>query len=218
MILSLAIRWIKRYNDKAIIEWISYIRQEDFGMKQGLLIVGIVLSAVLLAGCTGGVDSITTNTMTVHKDGKIADVSVEDFSDGDYSMTDLEQFVTDEVNDYNTTNGDGSIEIKEIQTENSLAKLELTYQDMATYNAFNHTEYVLEDAAQAGLSGDFTVKSDGTTVKVADIDTDGLKVLEVSDAMNIVCKGKVQYYNSYVTEVNGTYTASGEGIAVIVFK
>ena len=123
MILSLAIRGIKRYNDKAIIEWISYIKQEDFGMKQGLLIVGIMLSAVLLVGCTGGMDSIMTNTMTVHKDGKIADVSVEDFSDGDYSMTDLEQFVTDEVNAYNTANGEGSIESKEIQTENSLAKI-----------------------------------------------------------------------------------------------
>ena len=78
-------------------------------MKQGLLIVGIMLSAVLLVGCTGGMDSIMTNTMTVHKDGKIADVSVEDFSDGDYSMTDLEQFVTDEVNAYNTANGEGSI-------------------------------------------------------------------------------------------------------------
>lgn len=187
-------------------------------MKQGLLIVGIMLSAVLLVGCTGGMDSIMTNTMTVHKDGKIADVSVEDFSDGDYSMTDLEQFVTNEVNAYNTANGEGSIEIKEIQTENSLAKLKLTYQDMTTYNAFNHTEYVLADAAQAELTGDLIVKSDGTTVKATDIDTDGLKVLEVSDAMDIVCKGKVQYYNSYVTEVNGTYTANGEGVAVIVFK
>ena len=94
----------------------------------------------------------------------------------------------------------------------------MTYQDMTTYNAVNHTEYVLADAAQAELTGDLIVKSDGTTVKAADIDTDGLKVLEVSDAMDIVCKGKVQYYNSYVTEVNGTYTANGEGVAVIVFK
>lgn len=188
-------------------------------MKQGLLIAGIVLSTVLLSGCTGGVDSVTTNTMTIHKDGRIEDVSVEDFSDGDYSMTDLEQFVTDEVADYNAEHGEDSIVLEKLQTEDSMAKLQLTYQDMEAYNAFNHTEYVLKDAADAELSGELiAAEDDATTVKVADVDLTGLKVLEISDAMDIICKGRVLYYNSYVTQVNGTFTANGEGIAVIVFK
>lgn len=187
-------------------------------MKRRLLITGIMLSAVLLSGCTGGVDSITTNTMTIHKDGSIEDVSVEDFSDGDYEMTALEQFITDEVNDYNTEYGEDSIVIKSLQTENSLAKVQLTYEDMEDYNAFNHTEYRLQEASEAGLSGELIAAADETAVKASDIELTGLKVLQVSDAMEIVCKGKVQYYNSYVTQVNGTFTANGEGTAVIVFK
>ena len=55
-------------------------------------------------------------------------------------------------------------------------------------------------------------------MNATEINGEKLKVLKVSDAMDIIYKGKVLYYNQYVTENDGTYTASGEGEAVLVLK
>lgn len=187
-------------------------------MKQKHLLTGLVLGTLLLTGCTGNVDSVTANTITIEKDGSIRDISVEDFSDGSYDMTKLEEFINAEIEEYNSQTGENRIVLDDIQTENSIVKLQLSYTGMEDYNAFNHTEYEYSSLAEAGLTGEFTSAADGSTVKAADMNDTDLKVLKIEDAMNIVCKGKILYYNSFVTEDDGTFSASGEGTAVIVLK
>lgn len=187
-------------------------------MKHKHLLTGLVLGTILLTGCSGNMDTITVNTITIEKDGTIQDISVEDFSDGNYNMANLEEFINTEISDYNSKAGEGSIVLDSIQTDSSLIKLQLSYADMEDYNAFNHTEYEYSNFEEAALTGDFTSAADGSTVKAADINDTGMKVLKIGDATNIICKGKVLYYNSYVTEENGTFSASGEGTAVIVLK
>lgn len=187
-------------------------------MKQKHLLAGLILGTILLTGCGSSFDSVTGNTMTIGKDGTISDVSVEDFSEGNYDMADLEAFVNAEIADYNSEAGEDSIVLDAIDTENKLVKLQLTYSGMDDYNAFNNTEYQLEGFEDVKLSGEFTSVADGTKVSVGDMTDSGMKVLKVEDAMNIICKGKVLYYNDNVTEDNGTYIASGDGEAIIVFK
>lgn len=187
-------------------------------MRQKHLLTVLILGTVLLTGCSGNLDSVAVNTITIEKDGTIADISVEDFSDGNYDMTKLENFIDAEVADYNSQAGEGSITLDKLETENKLVKLQLNYADMEDYNAFNHTEYELTDFDASALSGSFTTAADGSQIKPGDMKEPDMRVLQVQDAMNIVCKGKVLYYNSYVTESNGTFTASGEGTAVIIFK
>lgn len=187
-------------------------------MKKKHLLIGLVLGAMLLTGCGSRLDSITENTMTIEKDGTITDISVEDFSEGDYDMADLESFVNSEVADYNADAGEERIVLEAFDTENKLAKLELSYTDMEDYNSFNHTTYELCGMGETTISGNFTSVADGSEVKASEITDSDAKILKVADAMNISCKGKVLYYNEYVTEENGTFTASGEGVAVIVFK
>lgn len=187
-------------------------------MKQKHLLTGLALGVLLLTGCTGNVDSVTTNTITIEKDGSIRDISVEDFSDGSYDMAGLEEFINAEIADYNSQTGESRIVLDDIQTDERVVKLQLSYTGMEDYNAFNHTEYEYGSLAEAGLTGEFTSTADGSTVKAADMNGTDLKVLKIEDAMNIVCKGKILYYNSFVTEENGTFSASGEGMAVIVLK
>ena len=45
-------------------------------MKQKHLLIHLMLGLLLLTGCSSGLDSITENTMTVDKDGRLHDVSV----------------------------------------------------------------------------------------------------------------------------------------------
>lgn len=187
-------------------------------MKQKHFLTGLVLGTLLLTGCTSNVDSVTENTITIEKDGSIRDVSVEDFSDGSYDMTKLEEYINTEITEYNSQAGENRIVLDEIQTDSSIVKLQLFYTNMDDYNAFNHTEYEYGSLEDAGLTGEFTSAVDGSTVKAADMSETGLKVLKVEDAMNIICKGSIVYYNSYVTEENGTFSASGDGTAVIVMK
>lgn len=187
-------------------------------MRHKHLLVGLVLGTVLLTGCGSKMNSITENTIIIEKDGTISDVSVEDYSTGNYDMAGLEAFINDEIADYNSEAGDGSVVLEKLDTESELVKLQLSYSDIEDYNAFNNTDYVIEGLSAANLSGEFTSVSSGSQVRVADMTETDLQVLKVKDAIDIVCKGKVLYYNGNVTEENGTYTASGNGEAVIVFK
>lgn len=187
-------------------------------MKQKRFWAVLLLGTALLTGCSDSLDTVTVNTLTVERDGTIADIAVEDFSDGNYDMTKLENFINAEVEDYNTQAGEGSISLDKLETESEIVKLQLRYADMEDYNAFNHTEYELTDFDASELSGSFTSVADGSQIQPGDMDETGMKVLQVQDAMNIVCKGKILYYNSYVTESNGIFTASGDGTAVIIFR
>lgn len=187
-------------------------------MKRKHILAALVLGIILLTGCSGNLDTVTINTMTIEKDGTIADVSVEDFSNGNYDLSKLEDFINAEVSDYNSEAGEGSIVVDQIVTEGNIVKLRLNYAGIADYNTFNHTEYELTDFASTSVSGMFTSTTDGSSVKPGDMSDPDMKVLKIQDAMNIICRGKVLYYNADITENNGTFTASGEGTAVIIFK
>ncbi len=187
-------------------------------MKRKGILIGLLFGIVLLAGCSKGLDSFEANTMTIGKDGTIQDVSVEDFSDGNYDMNNLESFINDEIADYNDSAGTESIILGQFETENKLAKLQLNYTTMEDYNNFNNTDYSLTSFADSTISGSVTSVSDGSSVAIADIEDKEYQVLKVADAMNIIFQGKAVYYNSDVTENNGVFTSSGEGTAIIIFK
>lgn len=187
-------------------------------MYQKSILTGFLLGILLLTGCSGNLDSFDNNTMTIEKDGTIQDVSVEDFSDGDYDMDNLESFISEEVTDYNTSAGAEHITLVRLETENKLAKLQLNYLTMEDYNSFNHTDYVLTSFADAVISGNVTSVSDGSRIAVTDIEDKEYQVLKVTDAMNITVQGSVLYYNSYVTEEDGVFVSSGKGTVIIIFQ
>ena len=186
-------------------------------MKWKVVITGLLL-IFLMGGCSKQLTEYQENTLTINKDGTILDISVEDFSEGNYDMSNLEQFIRDEVTDYNAKNGDDRVVLNELNTDNKLARLELLYQSMDDYNAFNHTEYTLKDLIDTTLSGTMISAQDGSEIPASDVEDKDYLVLEVTDAMNLEFQGKVLYYNEYITAQDGTYLSSGEGTAVVVFK
>lgn len=187
-------------------------------MRHKCLLAGLLVGLMAMTGCGYNLDSISENTMTIKKDGTIVDVSVEDYSDGNYSMTDLETFITDEITAYNDKNGENCVVMNRLDTDNNIGKLQLTYSGMKDYNGFNHTDYELAELSDTTISGSFISAADGSSVAAPDIQEAGLQVLKVCDAMNIISKKKVLYYNSFVTEQDGTYIISGEGDAVLILK
>lgn len=187
-------------------------------MRRRYLLAGLLVGLMVVTGCGYELDAVSENTMTIKKDGTIVDVSVEDYSDGNYSMTELETFVTDEIAEYNNKHGENRVILDYLNTDNNIGKLQLSYSGMQDYNRFNHTEYELSDISDVKLSGNFVSAENGGSVAAADIQQSGLQVLRICDAMNVVCKKKVLYYNSFVTEQDGTYVLSGEGEAVLILK
>lgn len=187
-------------------------------MKCRWILSGLMVGILLLSGCSSSLDSITENTMILEKKGSISDISVEDFSGNTYNMEDLRRFVQEEIESYNTGAGAENIVLEELNTDSDQVWLQLSYMGMEDYNSFNGTDYVLSDLADTRISGAFTSAADGSTVKAEDITEADLKVLKIGDAMDIICRGKVLYYNAYVTENSGTFTSSGEGEAILVFR
>jgi hypothetical protein len=187
-------------------------------MRRIGILMGFIAGIALLAGCSKNLDAYVQDCMTIQKDGTIQDVSVEDFSDGNYDMSNLEQFITEEITNYNTEAGSEHIILEQLETENKLAKLELSYDEMEDYNSFNNTDYVLASLADSNLSGSMTAVSDGSSVSAADIEDKEYQVLQITDAVRVAFQGKVLYYNSAVTVEDDVFLTSGEGIAIIVFK
>ena len=187
-------------------------------MKQKHLLIHLMLGLLLLTGCSSGLDSITENTMTVDKDGRLHDVSVEDFSGMDYENEKLEEFVNQKITEYNTQTGTEAIVLEKLEINDDIVKLMLSYNNIEDYNAFNNTAYTLSNLSDAGLSGEFISAADGSKVKAEEIQDDTLKVLKIEDSMNIICKGNIQYYNSYVTKENGYFSSTGDGTAIIIWK
>ena len=179
-------------------------------MKRKFILIHLLLGFLILTGCSGNLDGYAVNTMIIEKNGTISDVSVEDFSDGTYDMQELEAYIE--------THGEDKIILQQLETENSLVKLQLDYASMEDYNSFNHTDYELSSFADTVVNGEFTSTADGSSIRSSDIDAAGMMVLKVQDAMNIVCKGKVLYYNTNVKEQDGVFSATGDNTAIIVFK
>lgn len=187
-------------------------------MKRKFILIHLLLGFLILTGCSGNLDGYAVNTMIIEKNGTISDVSVEDFSDGTYDMQELEAYINTEIDEYNETHGEDKIILQQLETENSLVKLQLDYASMEDYNSFNHTDYELSSFADTVVNGEFTSTADGSSIRSSDIDAAGMMVLKVQDAMNIVCKGKVLYYNTNVKEQDGVFSATGDNTAIIVFK
>ena len=182
-------------------------------------IVAALLVAVMITAC-GGQQSVeySSNTMTICKDGTIQDLSIDDFSSGNYDMGKLEQFVKDEIERYNASSGDGSITVEDLNTNNKHVRLTLNYRSMEDFNQFNDKDYSIKSFAGSNLTGSLTSASKHTSVSVSEIQDKDYQVVQVTDAVNLAFQGKVFYYSSNVTEKNGIYTSSGDGVATIIYK
>ena len=114
-------------------------------MKRLKMVVLLMVTAFVLAGCTNYAKQYDENTLVVNKNGSLVEVSVEDFKDSKVSAESLSTYIDEQIEAYNNENGN-VIKKKFIDTEDlSHVKLVIQYKDIVSYNGFNLLNYSIKD-------------------------------------------------------------------------
>ena len=96
----------------------------------------MALCVCFFSGCGTNYNTVE-DTVFLLKNGKVVSTDVEDFDTDTYSKEDLEKFVNEAVEAYNSEHGKDTIEKKKLKVENGTAVLTLEYASAEDYASFS---------------------------------------------------------------------------------
>ena len=168
---------------------------------------------------------ITVNTLVVNDEGTIQSAMVEAFDKDYYDLSELEEFVKDDLDKFNEEN-DTKITLEEIKANDDKVVLVFGYDSIEEYSAYNEVNnasaYVF-DASKAAkderVPSDLKeIDEDGTVPKDSVYEDEKLTTVVVDADTELIVNGKIKYYSGCeVTAENKVVTKAGER-AVVVFK
>lgn len=171
--------------------------------KQKLLLTGL-LAVIMLTGCGNPLKKVDANTIYLKEDASVSSVAIESFDKEIYDKDELQSFLDDEVNAYNSSKNDSkAVLVNKLEVKDNKALLMMDFKTVDDYNAFNGAEHKI------GSISDFTIDSPVILAKtkketaLADLpDAEKLKVAYVKepdikngDAMQVIVEGKVVAYS-----------------------
>lgn len=198
-------------------------------MKKVTLIVLSMLMLVVIAGCGKDKDSITAknvtrNTIVIKKDNTVQSSVVEDFDKNYYSSQELEDFIKEEMSDYNEKNGKDAVTMDSIHIADQKASVVFNYRTIAEYAEFNNVEAQVLSTQEALDNTDimknleFVDYETGATIeKEVAFSNQAAKVLIVNEALEIKISGDIKYYSNADQTDKGILHSTGNGISVVVF-
>ncbi|CUH92023.1 hypothetical protein [Herbinix luporum] len=198
-------------------------------MKKALLSTIILLSFIVLVGCKKKEflltsDDVSANTLLMKRDGSLLVATIEDFSKEYYNLSELNDFVTGEINAYNKKVGSDEISIEELEIKNGKAIMILRYSKMEHYSEFNKVPaaYYGTDLKEVDLELPSQYIKAGKD-KVVDMETamknSKNKVLVVYEPYDIIVEGDVKFYSDNATLIEDNKVQSiGEEATVVIFR
>ncbi len=205
------------------------LMEGKFFMKKLVLGTIILLCILGVAGCSGKTKSInikdvTTNTMLAKSNGEIQVASIENFDKTYYNLNELQDFVNQQISDYNKKAGADKIKVKNMKIIDKKAVLLLTYSGMDQYVAFNK---VTASYFNGGIK-DNPLKLPTTLVNAKDeslastqevIQDETLKVIVLNEPYHIIVDGKVKFYSENASLIDSNEVqGAAEGMTIVVFK
>jgi hypothetical protein len=201
----------------------------DISMKKKLLYLLLLMSLLVITGCSKNVksiemDKVEVNTILAKANGELTVATVESFDKPHYNIEELRSFVAKEVDEYNKKAGEGKVKVDEIKQQGSKVVMLITYTGMDQYAAFNKVTAAYFnsgiDNLQLELPATLINASNESATSTKDvIQSEGYKVLVLNEPYDIYVDGKVKYYseNAKLTESNNVIGAA-DGTTVVVFK
>lgn len=208
-------------------------------MKRKLYVVLLAgLAASTFAAC-GQSFQADVSTVYITEKGTVIGADIEDFNEKYYDEEELKNYITESVDSYIASNGDGSVELEsfEINTskkQGSIAKLYLNYASYIDYAQFNDVILYTGSISQAKEHGyDFgqsfqKVEDDklGGNVDVQEVTKEDSNVVVIGQEITVKVDGTVQYVSDGNVKLEGKDTVSvsfdedhGEGqLAYIIYK
>ena len=198
-------------------------------MRKIIIGIMIIFSMVLFTGCKGKslkMGDFETNTLLVNQDGSVQGGFIEEFTKNYYSKEDLKEFAEAELSEYN--NNGKNIKIDTLEVKNNMAHMIMTFPSMEVYMDFigldNYCmtlKEALDQKAEELPDTLSSVKGDGKKIKSDEIaSSEDLRVLLVSEALDVVVNGKIKYYSSgaILNESKIQTKPPAGGYSVIIFK
>ncbi len=89
------------------------------------------------------IGSASENTIEISQSGRILEIAVEDYSGVTYKASELRGFIQGEIDAFNKEKGAAKISFLQMKQEGDLVKTAISYNDVSSYNAFNHVDLKL---------------------------------------------------------------------------
>lgn len=200
-------------------------------MKKIVLCTMLLVFLLMAAGCSKKeifitAEDITTDTMLVKRNGELQVAIVEDFEKPYYKLSELEEFVSKEINAYNEKAGGEEVKIDDLGLKDNKAVMVLKYTKMAHYSTFNNmpAAYFSADTDNVALELPdqyINAKNDSVVDKSTAFKNGKNKVLVLYEPYEIIVDGKVRYYSKNVTKttdaLGDTVLTSDGDTAVVIF-
>ncbi len=197
-------------------------------MKKYFFAAILLLSVLAVTGCSKKeinitAEDITVNTLLMKRNGTLQVAIVEDFAKDYYKLSELEEFVKEEINSYNQTVDSDAVTIEDLSLKNGKAVMMLGYTGMAHYSAFNKVSaaYYSADTKDVALElpDQYISAKNGDTVDRSTAIKNGKnRVLVIYEPYDIIVDGKVRYYSENATLEGDIVKSSGEGVTVVIYE
>lgn len=198
-------------------------------MKRTLIYIITILSFLMLVGCSKKeifltADDIVNDTILVKRDGGLYVAIVEDFDKNYYNLSELNEFVSKEVNAYNNKVGSNEVTIEGLALKDGKAVMILEYTKMAHYSAFNNmpAAYFSANTENVALelpSKYMDVKKDATVDKDVAMKNSKNQVLVLYEPYEIIVEGKIKFHSSNATYVDeNKIMSNSEDMTVVIYR
>lgn len=211
-------------------------------MKYRVLLT-VFMCLAIVTGCSAGkvrMSDVRESTIGINGDGTVSEVVIESFDQDYYSLSELTDYVNEQVDAFNQANPQeqpenrkadaGEITAVTVQdvsedTEEKTARLALDYLNMDVYNLFNGTGLEFLDMEEAVLDERIAALADLISVKTGEeiafseiAGSEKLHVICTDEPLRIRTGGKIVYYSKAVSLIDAKTALTADGQSVIVFK
>lgn len=201
-------------------------------MRKSIRASAVLFAMVFgLAGCAGQEKAITadTDTIILNEKGSVVGYITQEFDENRYSYDQLQQLLDSEISTYCATTKEGAVVLDKSElSEEHILTVELTYESVQDYAAFNREVFFYGTIEEAVLAGydlqELTMKDaadSGVTVTRAELEAmPDSYILITEDPSNIRGYHKLAYVglNDTVVSEYEVDTFDAENMHYVIFK
>ncbi len=181
--------------------------------------LGILAAASITTACGASFEA-DESTVYITKQGNVIGADIEDFNEDYYDEEELKAYVTESIESYVESNGNGSLEMDRFETKSSeedgvTAQLYLNYATYIDYALFNDVTLfagTVEQAQQEGypFDQDFVKVEDGAPAGSMDVQEllseEEVRVVVIGEETAVRVDGEIVGVSDGNAEVTGKNT------------
>lgn len=200
-------------------------------MKKVTLYTILVLTFLMLIGCRKKdieltTDDVKSSTVVIKKDGTVQTATVEEFTKEYYNISELDNFITNHINEFNVAAGKDAVTKKELEVVDNNAFLILNYASVDDYAEFNDivaanvpVSTLAAQSAELDLPDAYLSAKDGSYVNPETaLKNEKYRVLIIKENADFQFEGDVKFFSNAILVDESQVQTGTEGVSFIIYK